>query len=129
MNTSGSFEQFKLLVRTFFDDFVTPVSEEEEEDERTSLLPYVLGALVGPGAFFCFYELPRYADIRIKLAPMSQQGATIELDGGSSGISIGNEGLTLNSFVDSSPNGGLRNVTGNNTWGTGTTARATSSSK
>jgi hypothetical protein len=70
--------QFRLLVRTFFDDFVTPTDEDSENDERTSLLPYVLGALIGPGAFFCFYELPRYADIRIQLAPMSQQGATIE---------------------------------------------------
>lgn len=79
MTAINASEQFKLLVRTFFDDFVTPIAEEsEDDDERVSLLPYVLGALVGPGAFFCFYELPRYADIRIQLAPMLQQGATIE---------------------------------------------------
>jgi hypothetical protein len=78
MNQISSIEQFKLLVRTFFDDFVSPVAEDGEEEDRSSLLPYVLGALVGPGAFFCFYELPRYADIRLKLPLIAQQGATIE---------------------------------------------------
>lgn len=78
MNQISSVKQFKLLVRTFFDDFVSPVAEDGEEDDRTSLLPYVLGALIGPGAFFCFYELPRYADIRLKLTLIAQQGATIE---------------------------------------------------
>src|SRR6185369_4582104 len=47
-----------------------------------------------------------------------QQQAAVQLDN----VSIGNEALTLNAFLDYSPNGGLRNLNGNNTWGTGTTA-------
>jgi hypothetical protein len=70
--------QFRLLVRTFFDDFVSPRLEDGEEDDRPPMMPYILGMLIGPAAFFCCYELPRYADIRLKLPLFSQQGATIE---------------------------------------------------
>lgn len=78
MTPSSSIEQFKLLVRTFFDDFVSPEPEDGDDGDRTPLLPYVLGTLIGPGIFFCCYELPRYADVRLKLPLIAQQQPTIE---------------------------------------------------
>ena len=48
----------------------------------------------------------------------SSNGAQVRLDN----AGIGNEPLTLNSFLDYSPTGGLLNLAGNNTWGAGATA-------
>src|SRR5262249_19588818 len=53
-----------------------------------------------------------------------QQQATVQLDN----VSIGNESLTLNALLDYTPSGGLRNLNGNNSWGTGTTAIAINNS-